>query len=72
VTTARFLEVFALGSLRDLPDLETLGSSAAARGERDDDIEATLDDVFGLDDQEDGKEEFDERSTESASSTLLP
>ncbi|WP_281807221.1 SMC-Scp complex subunit ScpB [Methylocystis echinoides] len=51
VTTARFLEVFALGSLRDLPDLETLGSSPAARGEPDDDIEAALDDAFGLDDE---------------------
>jgi len=53
VTTARFLEIFALGSLRDLPDLDaadTLGRAADGR------IEAALDDAFGLDDEERAKE----------------
>jgi chromosome segregation and condensation protein ScpB len=35
VTTARFLEVFALGSLRDLPDLDTI-DDARARGRHED------------------------------------
>ena len=38
VTTARFLEVFALGSLRDLPDLDALGAAGAT----------ALDDALGL------------------------
>jgi hypothetical protein len=37
--------MFALGSLRDLPDLETLGAPAAWRRERDDEVEAALDDA---------------------------
>jgi chromosome segregation and condensation protein ScpB len=38
VTTQRFLEVFVLGSLRDLPDLDTLELFVPTRGERDDDV----------------------------------
>ncbi len=50
VTTQRFLEVFALGSLRDLPNLDTLEGAEA----RDvvDEIEAALDDVLGLSEEE--------------------
>jgi segregation and condensation protein B len=59
VTTQRFLEVFALGSLRDLPDLDTLEVPATPRRERDDEIEAALDDAFGLDDQENADEDDD-------------
>jgi segregation and condensation protein B len=59
VTTQRFLEVFSLGSLRDLPDLDTLEVSAAPRSERDDEIEAALDNAFGLEDQENADEDDD-------------
>jgi hypothetical protein len=52
VTTQRFLEVFALGSLNDLPDLEALGDHGAR--ERDDDVEAALDDTLGLEGEEGG------------------
>ena len=48
VTTARFLEVFALGSLRDLPDLDALGAAGAGGTEIDDEIEGALDDALGL------------------------
>jgi hypothetical protein len=48
VTTARFLEVFALGSLRDLPDLDALGAARAVGSESDDEIEGVLDDALGL------------------------
>ncbi len=34
VTTARFLEVFALGSLRDLPDLDALDDAGAEETRR--------------------------------------
>ena len=67
VTTQRFLEVFALGSLRDLPDLDTLEVPAAPRRERDDEIETALDDAFGLGDQEIADEDddaFDEATLE--------
>jgi chromosome segregation and condensation protein ScpB len=47
VTTARFLEVFALGSLRDLPDLDALDDAGAR------DIEAALDDALRLMEAED-------------------
>jgi segregation and condensation protein B len=59
VTTQRFLEVFALGSLADLPDLDTLEISATPRRECDDEIEAALDDAFGLDDEESVDEDDD-------------
>jgi hypothetical protein len=49
VTTARFLEIFALGSLRDLPELDTLDD---ARAEEAEDVEAALDDAFGLNEEE--------------------
>jgi segregation and condensation protein B len=50
VTTQRFLKVFALGSLRDLPDLDTLDNAGAR--ERDDSVEAALDDALGLMEEE--------------------
>jgi hypothetical protein len=50
VTTARFLEIFALGSLCDLPDLDALDALGAigAGGEIGDETEAALDDVLGI------------------------
>ena len=48
VTTARFLEIFALGSLADLPDLDTLDAAGGSGRETDDAIEAALDDALGL------------------------
>jgi hypothetical protein len=48
VTTARFLEMFALGSLRDLPDLETLDAAGALGRDADHGVEAALDDALGL------------------------
>jgi segregation and condensation protein B len=48
-TTARFLEVFTLGSLRDLPDLDALAAGAT---DVDDDVEAALDDVLELMEEE--------------------
>jgi len=48
VTTARFLEVFALGSLRDLPDLDALDAAGAGGREIDDEIEGALDDALRL------------------------
>ncbi|RTL80490.1 MAG: SMC-Scp complex subunit ScpB [Hyphomicrobiales bacterium] len=49
VTTARFLEMFALGTLRDLPELDTLDD---ARAEEAEDVEAALYDAFGLEEEE--------------------
>ncbi len=60
ITTARFLEVFALGSLRDLPDLDALEVPATPRRERDDEIQAAIDDALGLGDEE--SEEVDEEA----------
>ena len=60
VTTHRFLEVFALGSLRDLPDLDTLDVPGAQRHGHDDEIEAALDDAFGLSEEEGADDIFDE------------
>jgi segregation and condensation protein B len=62
VTTKRFLEVFALGSLRDLPDLEAGGLT---RSESDEDLDAALDDALGMSaeeaaDDEPDTAEFDE------------
>jgi segregation and condensation protein B len=48
VTTERFLEVFALGSLAALPDLEALGATGAREIEIDDETEGALDDALGL------------------------
>jgi len=48
VTTARFLEIFTLGSLRDLPDLDALDAAGAGETEIDDEIEGALDDALGL------------------------
>jgi hypothetical protein len=49
VTTSRFLEVFALGSLRDLPDLDASDDAGAGEAE---DVEAALDDAFGFEDED--------------------
>jgi hypothetical protein len=46
-------------TLRDLPDLDTLEVPAAPRREHDDEIEAALDDAFGLDDEENADENDD-------------
>jgi segregation and condensation protein B len=48
VTTARFLEVFPLGSLRDLPDPDVLDAAGAEGRETDGEIEGALDDALGL------------------------
>jgi segregation and condensation protein B len=50
VTTARFLEMFALGSLRDLPELELLQDATA--GDGNDGVEVVLDDALGLNEEE--------------------
>ncbi len=52
VTTQRFLEVFALGSLRDLPDLDALDDPRAGEAE---DVEAALDDALRLMEEEGGE-----------------
>ncbi|KAF2988756.1 SMC-Scp complex subunit ScpB (plasmid) [Methylocystis sp. MJC1] len=49
VTTKRFLEIFALESLRDLPDLEALEAGGLTRPEQNDDIGMELDGVLGVD-----------------------
>ncbi|BDV36441.1 SMC-Scp complex subunit ScpB [Methylocystis iwaonis] len=49
VTTKRFLEIFALDSLRDLPDLEALEAGGLTRSEPDEDVDAALDDMLGVD-----------------------
>lgn len=51
VTTKRFLEIFALASLRDLPDLETLETEGLSRPTMDS-VEDALDDALGLDPEE--------------------
>jgi segregation and condensation protein B len=68
VTTQRFLEVFALGSLADLPDLDAPELSAKRREELDDEVKAELDDALGLHDEENGIEgddAFDEAEAEA-------
>jgi segregation and condensation protein B len=60
VTTQRFLEVFSLGSLRNLHDLDTLEVPATPRREPNDEIEAALDDAFGLNEEEGADDIFDE------------
>ncbi|QGN00019.1 SMC-Scp complex subunit ScpB [Methylocystis parvus] len=50
VTTARFLEVFALGSLRDLPELDELENDETRSV--DEGVEAALDEVLWLNDEE--------------------
>jgi segregation and condensation protein B len=50
VTTQRFLEIFALGSLRDLPDLDALQDAGAGNG--NDNVEVALDDALGLREEE--------------------
>jgi segregation and condensation protein B len=49
VTTQRFLEMFALGSLRDLPDLGVLDDPSV--GEAEGTVEAAIDDALGLSDE---------------------
>ncbi len=46
VTTPRFLELFALSSLRDLPDLDALQDAGA--GDGNEGVELALDDALGL------------------------
>ena len=58
VTTQRFLEMFALGSLRDLPDLESLDATAVIGRDVDDEVEAALDEALGLIEEE--REEVDD------------
>jgi segregation and condensation protein B len=58
VTTPRFLEVFALGSLRDLPDLESRDATAVVGRDVDDEVEAALDEALGLIEEE--REEVDD------------
>lgn len=70
VTTQRFLEVFALDSLRDLPDLEALERDGLTRAEPDEGADAALDDMLGVDagveeDEELETPEFDELESES-------
>lgn len=65
VTTKRFLETFALDSLRDLPDLEALEAGGLARSEPDEGVDAALDDALGVDggadeDEEPETPEFDD------------
>ena len=50
VTTARLLEIFALGTLRDLPDLDALQHAGAGNG--NDGVEVALDGALGLRDEE--------------------
>lgn len=50
VTTQSFLEIFALGSLRDLPDLDALQDAGAGNG--NDNVEVALDDALGLREEE--------------------
>lgn len=52
VTTKRFLEIFTLESLRDLPDLETLEPGGLTRLETDDGVEEALDEILGTDPDE--------------------
>jgi segregation and condensation protein B len=47
VTTQRFLEMFALGSLRDLPDLDALEIAGVGQ-QLDDDAEGGVDHALGL------------------------
>ena len=54
VTTARCLEVFALGSLRNLPDLDALEDAGV--GMVDDGAEAALDDALGFEEEDDWQE----------------
>ncbi len=66
VTTQRFLEMFALGSLRDLPDFDMLDN--AETRDVDDGVETALDDALGLMEEEgvedaaldETEDEFDE------------
>jgi segregation and condensation protein B len=60
MTAQRFLEIFALGSLRDLPDLDTLDVPATLRREHDEEIEAALDDAFGMDEESEDDDTFNE------------
>ncbi|WP_036279922.1 hypothetical protein [Methylocystis sp. ATCC 49242] len=63
VTTQRFLEAFALGSLRDLPDLDALEATGAMAREIDDEVETALDDALGV--FEEGSPETDVDDTEA-------
>lgn len=58
VTTPRFLEVFALGSLNDLPDLDALDATLAPALEET--VETALDDALGLTDDDGAERTRDE------------
>jgi chromosome segregation and condensation protein ScpB len=62
VTTARFLEMFSLGSLRELPDLDALQDAGAGSG--NDGVEVTLDDALGLTEEEEESHEILDEATE--------
>jgi hypothetical protein len=47
VTTQGFLEVFALDSLRDLPELDALEPGGLARSGPNEEVNSALDDVLG-------------------------
>jgi chromosome segregation and condensation protein ScpB len=64
VTTARFLEIFALGSLRDLPDPDAL--DAAGVREADDGLEAALDAALRPSDAEGAQDDaFDDTEVDA-------
>lgn len=64
VTTRKFLEVFGLGSLRDLPDIERLEEDGHLNRSQPD---ADLDGAFGLSEDDDSEEdERDEAVAEEA------
>jgi segregation and condensation protein B len=68
VTTARFLEVFTLGSLRDLTELDMLEDAGARGRDFDDGAEAELDDALGLSEVEGAEvqdSEFEETEVEA-------
>jgi segregation and condensation protein B len=75
VTTLRFLEIFSFSSLRDLPDLDTLHVPTARLSEGDNEIEAALDNVFGMDDEKNADEDhdrFDEAVIEEGPENIIP
>lgn len=57
MTTQRFLEVFAFGSLCNLADLDARGVDGAFGRNADNEVEAAVDDAFGLDPAEEKREE---------------
>ncbi len=67
--TKRFLKIFALDSLRDLPQLEALKAGGRTRSEANEDVDAALDDALGMDveaeeDEEPETPEFDDAAAD--------